>query len=97
MGFPGGSMVKNPLASTGDTVSILGSVRYPGGGNDSSHQYYCLENSVDKGPWRAIVHGVAKSWTCTYIKKIYDFCEIFASMNIIFSSIKCFQVEFNLI
>ena len=71
--------------------------KIPGGGNDSSHQYYCLENSVDKGPWRAIVHGVAKSWTCTYIKKIYDFCEIFASMNIIFSSIKCFQVEFNLI
>ena len=71
--------------------------KIPGGGNDSSHQYYCLENSVDKGLWRAIVRGVAKSWTCTYIKKIYDFCEIFASMNIIFSSIKCFKAEFNLI
>ena len=47
--------------------------------------------------WRAIVYGVAKSWTCTYIKKIYDFCEMFASMNITFSSIKCFQAEFNLI
>ena len=26
-------------------------------------QYSCLENSMDRGAWRAIVHGVAKSWT----------------------------------
>ena len=25
-------------------------------------QYSCLENSMDRGAWRAAVHGVAKSW-----------------------------------
>ena len=26
-------------------------------------QYSCLENPTDRGAWRAVVHGVAKSWT----------------------------------
>ena len=26
-------------------------------------QYSCLENSMDKGTWWSMVHGVAKSWT----------------------------------
>ena len=51
MGFPGGSMVKNPLASTGDTVSILGSVRYTGGGNDKPLQWSCLGNPMDREAW----------------------------------------------
>ena len=33
----------------------------PGEGNGNPLQYSCLENSVDKGAWRATVHGVAKS------------------------------------
>ena len=33
MGLPGGAVVKNPLASAGDLVSIPGSGRPPGGGN----------------------------------------------------------------
>ena len=33
MGFPGGSLLKNPPAKTGDLCSILGSGRSPGGGN----------------------------------------------------------------
>ena len=32
-------------------------------GNDNLLQNSCLENSTDRGVWRAIVHGVAKSWT----------------------------------
>ena len=35
----------------------------PGGGNGTSLQYSCLENSMGRGAWRATVHGVAKSWT----------------------------------
>ena len=27
------------------------------------YSYSCLENSIDRGPWRATVHGFAKSWT----------------------------------
>ena len=35
MGFPGGTMVKNPPASAGDRGSIPGLGRSPGGGNDN--------------------------------------------------------------
>ena len=57
-------MVKNPPASArdaGDMGSIAGLQRYPGVGNDNLLQYSCLENSMDRGVWRAIVHGVAES------------------------------------
>ena len=48
---------------SGDVGSILGSGRYPGGGNGTPFQYYCLENSMDRGAWWATVHVVAKSQT----------------------------------
>ena len=32
-------------------------------GNGTPLQYFCLENSMDRGAWWAAVHGVAKSWT----------------------------------
>ena len=34
-----------------------------GEGNNNPLQYSCLENFMDRGAWRAIVHGVAKSRT----------------------------------
>ena len=34
-----------------------------GEGNGNPLQYFCLENSMDSGAWRATVHGVANSWT----------------------------------
>ena len=40
-----------------------GSGRSPGGGHGNPLQYSCLENPMDRGPWRATVHGVAKSQT----------------------------------
>ena len=43
--------------------SIPGSKRSPGGGNGNPLQYSCLENPMDRGAWRATVHGVVKSWT----------------------------------
>ena len=63
MGIPGGSVVKNLSANAGDTSSIPGSGRSPGEGNSYRLQYSHLENSMVGGPWRAIVCGVAKSWT----------------------------------
>ena len=60
----GGTMVKNMPANEGDTGdmgSIPGSGRSHGGGNPL--QYSCLKNPMDRGAWRATVHGVAKSWT----------------------------------
>ena len=53
-------MVKNLPASARDardTVSIPGLVRFLGVGSDNPLQYSCLEHSVDRGAWRATVHG----------------------------------------
>ena len=44
--FPGGSVVKNPLASTGDLNSIPGLGRAPGEGNGNPLQYSCLKNPM---------------------------------------------------
>ena len=59
--FPGGSAVKNLPANAGDnagdSVSIPGSGRSPGGGNGYPLQYSFLENSMDRGAWWATVHG----------------------------------------
>ena len=43
--------------------SIPGSGRSPGGGHGDPLQYSCLENPVDRGAWRATVHGLTESWT----------------------------------
>ena len=42
----------------GDAGSIFGSGRSPGGGNGNPLQYSCLENSMDRGAWWAIVHEI---------------------------------------
>ena len=34
-----------------------------GEGNDTPLQYSCLENPMDRGAWKAAVHGVAEGWT----------------------------------
>ena len=48
---------------TGDPGSIPGLGRSPGEGNGNLLQYSSLENPMDRGVWRAAVHGVAKSQT----------------------------------
>ena len=63
LGFPSGSVVKNPPANTGDAGSIPGSGISPGEGNGDPLQYSCLENPMDRGAWWAIVHGIAESQT----------------------------------
>ena len=58
-------VVKNPTANVGgirDMGSISGSARSPRGGNGYPLQYSCLENPMDRGAWRAMVHKVSKSW-----------------------------------
>ena len=61
MGFPGGTMVKNLPANAGDIGSISDPRRSPGEGNGNPLQYFCPENSKDRGAWRATGHGIAKS------------------------------------
>ena len=63
-GFPGGSVVKNPPVNAGDARdvgSIPGSGRSPREGNGNTLQCSCLENSMDRGTWWAIVDGVSES------------------------------------
>ena len=56
-------MVKNPLAKAGDIRDvglIPGLGKVPGVGNGNSLQYSCLGNPMDRGAWRATVHGVVR-------------------------------------
>ena len=43
----------------GDMGSIPGSEE-----NGNPLQYSFLENPMDRGAWRATIHGVIQSWTC---------------------------------
>ena len=65
LGFPGGASSKEPACQSRrqDIVSVPGWGRPPGGGHGNPLQYSCLANPMDRGAWRATVHGVAKSWT----------------------------------
>ena len=60
-GFPGGSDGKESACNAGHPGSIPGSGRSPGEGNGNPLQYSCLGNSMDRGAWQAIVHGVTES------------------------------------
>ena len=64
LGFPGGSVVKNLPAiarDSGDRGSTPGSGRPPGGGNGNPLQYPWLGNPMDRGAWRATVHGILQA------------------------------------
>ena len=59
-------VVKNPPVNTGDIrdlSSIPGLGRSLGAENGNLPQYPCLENSRDRGAWRATFHGAAESRT----------------------------------
>ena len=60
LGFPGGSVVKNPPANVGDIGSVPGLGRFPGEGNGNPLQYSCLGNPMDRGTWWATAHGGLK-------------------------------------
>ena len=45
----------------GDVSSIPGLGRCPGGGCGNPLHYSCLENPMDRGAWKDMVHRVAKS------------------------------------
>ena len=59
-GFPHSSVGKESACSVGDLGLIPGLVRFFGEGDGSPLQYSCLENPMDRGAWRATVHGVTR-------------------------------------
>ena len=63
IGFPGGSDGNESACNVGYLSLIPGLGRSPGEKNSYPFQYSCLKNSMDRGAWQTIVHGITKSWT----------------------------------
>ena len=55
-----GKKKKNLPDNAGDSVSVPGLGRSPEEGNGNPLQYSCLGNPMDRGDWRAVLHGVTK-------------------------------------
>ena len=85
-------VLRNPPANAGD-IRNLGSIpvsgRSPGKGNGYPLQYFCLEDTMDRGAWWATVHWVTNSWTHlndfkhTYTMYFYFLYFIFKSLSLI--------------
>ena len=60
LGFPGGSVVKNPPANAGDMGSNPRSRRSAGEGNDTPLHSILAWGMLDRGIWWATVHGITK-------------------------------------
>ena len=82
-----GSDGEESACIAGDLGLIPGLGRSPKEGHGSPLQYSCLENSVDRGAWWAVVHGVTKSrtrlsdWTEYSIVYMYHNFFIHSSVN----------------
>ena len=61
---------KESAYNVGELGWIPGLRRSPGKVNGNSLQYSCLENPMDRGGWRATVHGISKEWTRPQEQKI---------------------------
>ena len=61
-GFTGGSGGKESTGNARDWDLSPGTGRSPGEGNGNPLQY-CLENPMDRGAWRATVHGIVELGT----------------------------------
>jgi len=58
-----GQILIKSFVYTDSSKDIALSIPYSGEGNGTSLQYSCLENLMDRGAWKAAVHGVAEGWT----------------------------------
>ena len=53
-------LIKEPACNVVDLGLIPKLGRSPGEGNGNPLQYSCLKNPIDRGVWRATVHGVTR-------------------------------------
>ena len=63
MGLPKRLGVKNPPGNAGDSSSVPGLGRSPGGGNGHPLHYSCLENPMYRGAWSGCSPRGRKEWT----------------------------------
>ena len=68
LGFPHSSVGKESVCSAGDLGSIPGLGRSSEEGNGNPLQCSCLKNPLDRGAWRATVHG--DTWSQTQLKQL---------------------------
>ena len=61
LGFSGGPDGKETARSARSLGSIPWLGRFPGEGNGNLLPYSCLENPMDRGAWKAVVHEVTES------------------------------------
>ena len=73
-----GSDSKQSACNVGDLGLIPELGRFPGEGNGNPFQDSCLENPMDRGAWRAIVHGVANNGTRLSHKHTMDLISVLA-------------------
>ena len=82
-------VVKNPYSNTGgsrDLSWVCGPGTSPGVENDNQLQYSCLENSMDRGAWRATVHGAPKNqtqlsdWARTHGEVLKGICIVYLTI-----------------
>ena len=78
-GFPGGTCGKEPACQCRRQGFDPWVRQFPGGGHGNPLQYFCLENRMDRGSWRALVRTVAES----------DTTEVTAHTRV-FASVSCF-------
>ena len=90
-------VVKNLPANAGDVRDsglIPGLGSSPGEGNGNPLQYSCLENPMDRGAWRATVHGVAQNRTQL---KWLSMAQVKYMFNFIRSCQTCFQSDYSIL
>ena len=84
-------MVQNLPAKVEDTGSFPGLGKFPEGGNGYQLQYFCLGNSMDRGAWRATVHGISKELDiATKQQKASSYCVLGTVFTYMQSSFKIF-------
>ena len=77
LGLPCSSYGKESACNAGDPGSIPGLGKSSREGNGNTLQYSCLENPMDRGAWRVMVHWVAKSWTRLRDHLLLLLCTVF--------------------
>ena len=72
-GLPRWLSGKKSAFHAGDSSSLPGSGRSPGVGNGNALQYSCLENSMERGAWRATIRRVTESHTWLSTQRLCSF------------------------